>query len=75
MFPGLTSVDVTDLDGFAVAMRAALDIDGPAVVSIECAADEIPPFAPFLSALPANATATEEISSVKEDRADVVASA
>ena len=25
MFPGLTSVDVSDLDGFAAAMRAALD--------------------------------------------------
>ncbi len=48
MFPGLTSVDVSDLDEFAAAMRAALDVDGPAVVSVECAADEIPPFAPFL---------------------------
>jgi acetolactate synthase-1/2/3 large subunit len=49
MFPGLNSVDVTDLDGFAAAMRAALDVDGPAVVSVECAADEIPLFAPFLA--------------------------
>ena len=32
MFPGLKSVDVTDLDGLGAAMRAALDIDGPAVV-------------------------------------------
>ena len=53
MFPGLTSVDVSDLDGFAAAMRAALDVDGPAVVSVECAADEIPPFAPFLTGPPA----------------------
>jgi acetolactate synthase-1/2/3 large subunit len=49
MFPGLTSVDVSDLDGLAAAMRGALTIDGPAVVSVECAADEIPPFAPFLT--------------------------
>jgi len=63
MFPGLASVDVTDLDGFAAAMRAALAIDGPAVVSVECAADEIPPFAPFLNQI------------TKENRTDVVASA
>ncbi len=63
MFPGLASVDVTDLDGFAAAMRAALAIDGPAVVSVECSADEIPPFAPFLS------------QSAKENRTDVAASA
>lgn len=44
MFPGLTSVDVTDADGFSAAMRTALSADGPSVVSVECAADEIPPF-------------------------------
>src|SRR6201997_303706 len=49
MFPGLTSIDVSDLDGLAAAMRGALAVDGPAAVSIECAADEIPPFATFLS--------------------------
>ncbi len=51
MFPGLPSVDVTDID--AVAGRAAnarWTHDGPSVVSIECSADEIPPFAPFLDA-------------------------
>jgi acetolactate synthase-1/2/3 large subunit len=75
MFPGLTSVDVTDLDGFAAAMRAALDVDGPAVVSVECAADEIPPFAPFLTGRSAKATAVEEIPIAKENRTDVAASA
>jgi acetolactate synthase I/II/III large subunit len=75
MFPGLTSVDVSDLDGFAAAMRAALDVDGPAVVSVECAADEIPPFAPFLAGQPVKATATEEIPTAKENRTDVAASA
>jgi acetolactate synthase I/II/III large subunit len=75
MFPGLTSVDVTDLNGFAAAMRAALDADGPAVVSIECAADEIPPFAPFLTHAPVKATVPDEIPTVKENRSDVAASA
>jgi acetolactate synthase-1/2/3 large subunit len=63
MFPGLTSVDVGDVDGLAAAMRAALDVDGPAVVSVECAADEMPPFAPFLTQI------------AKENRIDVAASA
>ncbi|OBG29370.1 thiamine pyrophosphate-binding protein [Mycobacterium sp. 852002-51057_SCH5723018] len=51
MFPGLASVDVTDRDGFGAAMRTALEVDGPSVVSVECAAEEIPPFAPFLEPL------------------------
>ena len=75
MFPGLKSLDVTDLDGFAAAMRAALDLDGPAVVSVECSADEIPPFAPFLGNGSAKVTAVDEIAIVKEDRTDVAASA
>jgi acetolactate synthase-1/2/3 large subunit len=81
MFPGLASIDVTDLDGFAAAMRAAGDVDGPAVVSVECAADEIPPFAPFLSGLTvpggagAKTLATSKITTVKENRTDVAASA
>jgi acetolactate synthase-1/2/3 large subunit len=75
MFPGLTSVDVTDLDGFAAALRAALDVEGPAVVSAECAADEIPPFVPFLTGSSVKTTATEEIPTVKENRTDVAASA
>jgi acetolactate synthase I/II/III large subunit len=75
MFPGLKSLDVTDLDGFAAAMRAALNLDGPAVVSVECSADEIPPFAPFLGSRSTKVTAVEEISIVKENRTDVAASA
>ncbi|MGH3969554.1 MAG: thiamine pyrophosphate-dependent enzyme, partial [Mycobacterium sp.] len=67
MFPGLASVDVADRDGFASAMRAALNVDGPSVVSVECAADEIPPFAPFLK-LASNLT-------TKENRVHVAASA
>ena len=75
MFPGLTSVDVSDLDGLAAALHTALDVDGPAVVSVECAADEIPPFAPFLTGKPVKTTATEEIPTSKENRTDVAASA
>lgn len=48
MFPGLSSVDVSDIDRLPAALTAALAVDGPAVVSIECSADEIPPFAPFI---------------------------
>lgn len=51
MFPGLSSVDVTDLDELPDALRDAMGCDGPSVVSIECSADEIPPFAPFIGAL------------------------
>ena len=53
----------------------ALDVEGPAVVSVECNADEIPPFAPFLTALSGNAAVTEQITTAKENRADVAASA
>jgi acetolactate synthase-1/2/3 large subunit len=65
MFPGLTSVDVADVGGLAAALRASLDIDGPSVLSLECAADEMPPFAPFLA----------EIPTMKENRTHVPASA
>ncbi len=54
MFPGLPAVDVTDIDALAPALRDALEADGPSVVSIECSADEIPPFAPFLDWQPSN---------------------
>lgn len=48
MFPGLPSVDIADIDGLPKALHSALNAEGPSVVSIECSADEIPPFAPFL---------------------------
>ncbi len=48
MFPTLRSVDVYDLDALPAALEAALDVDGPSVISIECSADEVPPFAAFL---------------------------
>ncbi|OBA61735.1 acetolactate synthase [Mycobacterium sp. 1100029.7] len=74
MFPGLTSLDVTDRDGFAAALGTALGIDGPAVISVECAADEIPPFAPFLTTGKTEPIALEEIPTVKEKCSDVAAS-
>jgi acetolactate synthase I/II/III large subunit len=75
MFPGLTSVDVTDIDGLAAALRGALDVQGPSVISIECAADEIPPFAPFLTGVPAKNSAADQIPTTKENESNVAASA
>lgn len=50
MFPGLLAVDVTDVGELETAMQAALDLEGPSVVSVECSADEIVPSAAFLDA-------------------------
>ena len=50
MFPGLAAVDVSEPGELEAAMKAALDLEGPSVVSIECSAEEIPPFAAFLDA-------------------------
>jgi len=49
MFPGLPAVDVDDPAALPAALRAALAAAGPSVVNIECSADEIPTFAPFLT--------------------------
>jgi acetolactate synthase-1/2/3 large subunit len=51
MFPALPSIDVTDIAELWVAIKAALDVEGPSVVAVECSADEIPPFAPFIEKL------------------------
>jgi acetolactate synthase-1/2/3 large subunit len=48
MFPGLRGFDIDELDRLPAALATALDVDGPSVISIECSADEIPPFAAFL---------------------------
>jgi acetolactate synthase-1/2/3 large subunit len=48
MFPGLSSVDVDTIDDLPAALEAALAVNGPSVVSVECSPDEIPPFAAFL---------------------------
>jgi acetolactate synthase-1/2/3 large subunit len=73
MFPGLPSVDVDAVADLPNALRRALAIDGPSVVSIECSADEIPPFAPFLTSIGADTSAPQTIS--KEMRTDVTARA
>ena len=49
MFPGLSSVDVADIDALPAALERAMAVDGPSVVTVECSADEIPPFAAFLN--------------------------
>jgi acetolactate synthase-1/2/3 large subunit len=69
MFPGLCSVDVDDIDQFPEALRTALEADGPSVVSVECSADEIPPFAAFLN----NAATQPPIA--KENHSNVTARA
>jgi acetolactate synthase-1/2/3 large subunit len=60
MFPGLHSVDVDDIGQLPGALRTALAVDGPSVVSIECSADEIPPFAAFLAKTAQQPTTTKE---------------
>jgi acetolactate synthase-1/2/3 large subunit len=75
MFPGLASVDVTDADTFSAAIRTALDVDGPSVISVECAADELPPVTTFLAPLPAKAVRTKQISSSRGKRTDVTVNA
>ncbi|HZQ31371.1 MAG TPA: thiamine pyrophosphate-binding protein [Mycobacterium sp.] len=73
MFPELLSVDVADAKDLAAAMRAALSVDGPSVVSVECSADEIPPFAPFLTASTPKPQSVHNHSIAKEIAHDVVA--
>jgi acetolactate synthase-1/2/3 large subunit len=68
MFPGLASVDVSDAEGFTAALRTALDVDGPSVVSVECAADEIPPFAAFLNRQATNTLSNNRSQHHKENR-------
>ncbi len=75
MFPGLPAVDVTDIDALATALRGALEADGPSVVSIECSADEIPPFAPFLDQKLPNNSASHTVSTNHQEDSDVAASA
>jgi acetolactate synthase I/II/III large subunit len=75
MFPGLSSVDVADIDALPTALENAMAVDGPSVVSVECSADEIPPFAAFLNSQPANQVVGQQITTEKENRAHVIASA
>jgi acetolactate synthase-1/2/3 large subunit len=70
MFPGLVSVDVDDISELPDAVRTAFDVDGPSVVSVECSADEIPPFAAFLGK-----TAAQQPLITKENHSNVTARA
>lgn len=74
MFPGLGAVDTADVGGFSAALRAALNRDGPSVISVECAADEIPPFAPFISTAASIAADTRALPTRKEDHRHVATS-
>jgi acetolactate synthase I/II/III large subunit len=74
MFPGLASVDVSTIDELPAALEAALEVDGPSVVSVECSADEIPPFANFLGKAAVKTVNTEPVTS-EESFSHVVASA
>jgi len=75
MFPGLMAVDVADIEQLSAALDEALTVDGPSAVSIECSADEIPPFASFLGQLTTNHVANQDIPTAKENRTDVAAGA
>ncbi|TVY06460.1 thiamine pyrophosphate-binding protein [Mycolicibacterium porcinum] len=60
MFPGLPAYDVAGLSQLSRALDMALDTDGPSVLSIECSADEIPPFAAFLATKDSTPSTSEE---------------
>ena len=75
MFPGLSSIDVADIDALAEALERAMAIDGPSVVGVECSADEIPPFAAFLNRQPTNHVLEQQITTPEEKRFHVSTSA
>lgn len=60
MFPGLPAYDVAEIRQLPQALGMALDADGPSVLSIECSADEIPPFAAFLTTTVSTPSNSEE---------------
>ncbi|WP_409428263.1 thiamine pyrophosphate-binding protein [Mycobacterium sp. SMC-11] len=79
MFPGLSAIDVDDPVTFGAVVESALDREGPSVISVECAADEIPPFAPFLAAIESPKTTTPvrrngKVPTHEEDQFDVATS-
>jgi acetolactate synthase I/II/III large subunit len=73
MFPGLHAVDVDDITELPDAVRTAFEVDGPSVVSVECSADEIPPFAAFLGS--AGSAAVTQPLTTKENHSNVTARA
>jgi acetolactate synthase-1/2/3 large subunit len=75
MFPGLSSVDVSDVDALRAALEQAMVLDGPSVVSVECSADEIPPFAAFLNRPAAKHIVEQRVTTHEENHANVPARA
>jgi acetolactate synthase I/II/III large subunit len=75
MFPGLSSVDVADIHALPAALERAMAVDGPSVVTVECSADEIPPFAAFLNRQSANQVVEQQITTLKENYTHVPARA
>jgi len=75
MFPGLSSVDVADIDALPAALERAMAVDGPSVVTVECSADGIPPFAAFLNRQSANQVVEQQITTLKENYTHVPARA
>lgn len=77
MFPDLPSVDVDTIDQLPGALGGALSVDGPSVVCVECSADEMPPFAPFLTVKPTKSNEPHDVCAdpIEEDYTDVAASA
>jgi acetolactate synthase-1/2/3 large subunit len=75
MFPELPSADVSHIDELPEAMNTALRVDGPSVIAVECSADEIPPFAPFLGSSVSGAASSSSYPIVKEEHCNVVARA
>lgn len=62
MFPGLYARDVDEPSRLRQALAGALDHSGPSVVCVECSADEIPPFAPFLDTIADQKESTAHVS-------------
>ncbi|MBO0855537.1 MAG: thiamine pyrophosphate-binding protein [Nocardia sp.] len=54
MFPRLPSYAPATGREFGTALRNCLDIAGPSFIALDCDPDEIPPFAPFLTAARSN---------------------
>jgi acetolactate synthase-1/2/3 large subunit len=75
MFPGLSSIDVADIDALPAALERAMAVDGPSVVSIKCSADEIPPFAAFLNQRVVSPVKHHRVATHEENRSDVTTSA
>lgn len=71
MFPTLPAVDVADIAEFDAAIKAALKVDGPSAVAVECSPDEIPPFAPFLGEVDRKRPGNKEYSTASGKADDV----